>query len=367
MTQSSFCLDLGDVSYPVHVGQRFAEHLRSKLECELQAGRYYFIFDEFIYQNLFKDNVAGDSFFEDKILIPARKGNKTFYAAMRVFSDLESRNISRDSVVVAIGGGVVGDLAGFVASCWYRGVKLVHVPTTLLSAVDSCVGGKTAINFKSTVNAVGTYHHPETIFIDTDLLLNLPAREISSGFAEIVKYAALGETEIERILESGSEINSETLAELVTYSLKCKARFVSNDIREGSKRLFLNFGHTIGHALEFSTIFNGEEQLRHGEGVALGMVAICHICKELGLLSEAEVQRMERLLTSVGLALRFPAAQVGLSREELIDRVASLAFKDKKRKQDALRLIVLNGWGRPEIYETSDWNLVSAGASRVIV
>ena len=140
-------------------------------------------------------------------VLPGKKNNKSFYAVLKVFEFLEKNNISRDATIVAVGGGVVGDLAGFVASCWYRGVDLIHIPTTLLSAVDSCLGGKTAINFRNTVNAIGSYHHPKAIFIDTKILLELPQREISSGYGEIIKYGMLGCTGITEIL---SDVNFDS-------------------------------------------------------------------------------------------------------------------------------------------------------------
>ena len=364
----TFCfeIDLQEARYPVMVSERIILDLKAALnELDVEQN-FYFIFDEFVLDNLLPESVIEDPFYSNRTVIPARKNNKTFYAAMRVFADLEAKNISRDVTVVAVGGGVIGDLSGFVASCWYRGVNLIHVPTTLLAAVDSCVGGKTALNFKSTVNAVGTYHHPCAIMIDTSLLLGLPNREVSSGFGEIIKYAALGEQEVETLLSS-SNIDHASLAKLIGLSLKCKERFVIGDVKEGAKRLFLNFGHTIGHAVEFSTVFNGEEQLRHGEGVSLGMIAIFHISIELGLLCYEELERLVLMIQRFSLPTVFHASQVGLSREELILRVTNLAFKDKKRTREKLRLVVLNGWGNPEIYETPDRELIAHGVSKIII
>ena len=178
---------------------------------------------------------------------------------MRVFADLYKKNVSRETTIIAVGGGVIGDLAGFIASCWYRGVNLIHIPTTLLAAVDSCVGRKTAINFRNTVNAVGTYHHPVSILIDTDLLNSLPDREIASGFGEIIKYSTLGANQITKILEEGRDKSLQQLSKLISLCLKEKEKLVRGDVKESSNRLFLNFGHTIGHAIEFSTFFNGTE------------------------------------------------------------------------------------------------------------
>ena len=361
-------IDLGEVRYPVFIGKQLLPTLADRFAEYGGKGQPYFIIDEFIYEALFTElqsvihSLGGDLF-----CIPAGKSNKTFAAAMSVFSDLDKKNISRDTTIIAIGGGVVGDLAGFVASCWYRGVSLIHVPTTLLSAVDSCLGGKTALNFRRTVNAVGTYHHPVSILVDISLLNKLPEREVASGFGEIIKYSALGATEITSILDLGKSAAIDKLGELIGLSLKEKERFVRNDVSESSNRLFLNFGHTIGHAIEFATVFNGAESLRHGEGVALGMVAIFKICIKLGLLEAKDLERLKRLLEEHGLPVVFHSNSIDMTRERLIEKVVGLAFKDKKRTSKALRLVVLNGWGNPMLYPTDDASLIAFGVREVIV
>ena len=297
MNYESLIIDLGEVTYPVFIGQGLLVNLAEMLEPIIAGTDFFVIVDENIHR-LYGDVLAKGvgSGKADFFVIKAGKNNKTFSAAMRIFAELDAKNISRDSTIIAIGGGVVGDLAGFVASCWYRGTNLVHIPTSLLAAVDSTLGGKTAINFKKTVNAVGSYHHPKAIVIDTDLLMSLPAREISSGFGEIIKYAAIGNHEIRERLTFLSEMSSAELSWYVSKSLRTKEQFVCNDVQEGSKRLFLNFGHTIGHAIEFSTVVNGVEMLRHGEGVALGMLAVFYISERLGFLNEKDIDWLTRSL-----------------------------------------------------------------------
>jgi 3-dehydroquinate synthase len=362
-----FKIDLGSEKYFVDIGEEIFANLNNYLIQYKPGGEVVFIVDEYIQKNYFSINSLiwknRDYYF---YVLPGKKNNKTFYAALKVFEYLEDNNISRDATVVAVGGGVVGDLAGFVASCWYRGVDLIHIPTTLLSAVDSCVGGKTAINFRNTVNAIGSYHHPKAILIDTKILLELPPREISSGFGEIIKYGMLGCTEITEILLDVNFDSSKRIAELVELSLKEKERFVNGDIKESSNRLYLNFGHTIGHSIEFSTIFNGEETLRHGEGVGLGMIAIFRIGIKLGYLSEKDLELLKDLLLKLKLPISFRASQVGIKRESLVERVVSLCFKDKKRTKNDLRLILLDGIGKPFIYKTSDRGLISLGVEEVI-
>ena len=363
-----FNIDLGSVKYPVRISDDIFKNLENYLLKANPLGTFVFIVDEFIYENYFLKNA---SIFEKECfffyIVSGKKNNKSFYSALKVFEYLDFKNISRDSTIIAVGGGVVGDLAGFVSSCWYRGVDLIHIPTTLLSAVDSCLGGKTAINFRDTVNAVGSYHHPKEILIDTQILLALPSREISSGFGEIIKYGMIGCERIVSILQNKDFELSASLDELIELSLKEKERFVKDDIKETSNRLFLNFGHTIGHAIEFSTIFNGEETLRHGEGVGLGMLAIFRIAIELNYLVEDDLKLLRSLLSKFSLPVSYSATSLGLSRDALVDRVVSLCLKDKKRVKSDLRLILLEGIGNPVIYKTSDEELIAKGIREVIL
>jgi len=362
-------INLGNsIEYPVLIDGNIVKNLQYHLKEHNIEGELYFIIDQYIfdkYKDLFFDKYNGYS--ANYKIVPAKKNNKTFFSALQIFADLDRKNISRDTTIIAVGGGVIGDLAGFVASCWYRGVNLIHIPTTLLAAVDSCVGGKTAINFRRTVNAIGTYHHPKCIFIDTALLKELPLREIRSGLGEIIKYAAIGGCEIKNLIDKSKCIEDLNIESLIAYSLTEKERYVRNDIGESANRLFLNFGHTIGHAIEFATFYDGEETLRHGEGVALGMVAIFRICISLNLLKENDLTWLKGTLDKIGLPCSFSANKVGMSAMDLQDRINSLCFKDKKRTSDFLRLVLLNGVGSPMIYKTNDSELISLGIREVII
>lgn len=349
------------------VGDDLFRNLDTVLTQIVDDKNLYFIIDHLVYENYgsyFSQVLRAKN--RHCLVVRGGKSNKTFASAMKIFADLEAKNISRDVVIVAVGGGVVGDLAGFVASCWYRGVELIHIPTTFLAAVDSSLGGKTALNFRQTVNAIGTYHHPLAILIDTSVLLELPARELASGFAEVIKYGVLGSEEIMALLEFSETTNTQTLSRLIALSLREKEKFVSGDVKESGERLFLNFGHTIGHAIESSTVFNGEETLRHGEGVALGMVAIFRICAELGFIEDSEIERIKMLLTRHGLPTFFPAKSVSQHRGALVELIIERTFKDKKRTQNGLRLVLIRGWGLPELKVTSDSELIRAGVEEVI-
>lgn len=351
----------------VIVGDEVFSNLLELLRRNARNENFYFILDELIYK---KYQSTFEHVFKQKnvnyFLIRAGKSNKTFASAMRVFADLDNRNIARDVAIVAVGGGVVGDMAGFVASCWYRGVELIHIPTTFLAAVDSCLGGKTALNFRHTVNAVGTYHHPSAILIDTGVLTELPEREISSGFGEVIKYAVLGSSEIMSALDANEEINSHSMEVFVTNSLREKEALVLGDVEESNKRMFLNFGHTIGHAIEFSTIYNGAEVFRHGEGVGLGMLAAFRICVILGYLKESDLKRLRGLLLKYNLPVSVDSRAFMYSRDSLVELIIESVFKDKKRTSGGLRLILLDGLGNPFIHHTSDKELIRAGVLEVI-
>lgn len=362
-----FKIDLGSVSYPVIIGSGILKTLMEHIDILSPTGSVVILIDETVAELYAGQLEVWREAGRVKIyVIPGGKNNKSFYAALKIFEFLDFNNISRDSTIVAIGGGVVGDMAGFVASCWYRGVRLIHIPTTLLSAVDSCVGGKTAINFRSTVNAVGTYHHPCGILIDKDLMLSLPKREISSGFGEIIKYSRIGADHITKLLEQGGIEKLDQIDVLIKYSLQEKEKFVHDDIGELGNRLYLNFGHTIGHAIEFSTVFNGEETLRHGEGVGLGMLAIFRISEKLGFLDNLHIKNLQETLVKYGLPISIKSEDYGIDRKNLVQRIIDLCFKDKKRTSTDLRLILTDRNFDPFIYKTSDKELIRHGVLEVV-
>jgi 3-dehydroquinate synthase len=363
----NFKIDLGSVNYPVTIDNNILNDLDNHINKIKPSGSIVILIDDSVAKLREKslNEWQNDARYHIYV-VPGGKNNKSFYSVLKIFEYLDLNNISRDSTIVAIGGGVIGDMGGFIASCWYRGIALIHVPTTLLSAVDSCVGGKTAINFRSTVNAVGTYHHPCAILIDMDMMYALPDREIKSGFGEIIKYACIGADHIKKILEESKLENLDQLATLIHYSLKEKERFVCDDIGEKANRLFLNFGHTIGHAIEFSTVFDGEETLRHGEGVALGILAIFRICVKLGFLQEIHIDSLKQMLIKYGLPIDINSQSYGIDRANLIERIVDLCFKDKKRVMNELRLILINSDFNPFIHKTNNRKLIEYGVMEVV-
>lgn len=368
MTATTYDVDLVEATYPVTVGPILSS-LDKHIEAVYAGEKILIVIDDFIdkrYGAILYPSLA-QKYDVTTHVIRGGKDSKTFSSVLEIFNVLEDGNFSRDSLLLGVGGGVVGDMAGFAASCWYRGMRLIHMPTTLLSAVDSCLGGKTAINLKSTVNAIGSYHHPISILIDTSIIRALPGREIRSGIGEIVKYAAISSEPIAKALEESSA--SEVLQNIdwfILESLKIKESFVLGDINEGNKRLHLNFGHTLGHAIEFGTILNGEETLRHGEAVALGMVAIFRISVSLGYLSEHKVQWLKGILNKFGLPISYSAKSINMEAKELLEVCMSLVVKDKKRLVDGLRLIILHDIRKPFIYKTNDLDLLEVGFREII-
>lgn len=283
----------------------------------------------------------------------AGKQNKTVSAAIKIYELLESNNLSRDSTIIAIGGGVIGDLAGFVASTYLRGMNLIHVPTTITAMIDSSIGGKVAINFRKTINAIGNYYHPILNVVDLDFIKTLPLRELKSGLAEIIKCAIIADKNLFMYLKTQSDAvfkrEEEVLRYIMSRAIEIKLEHVTGDVQEQGKRLKLNYGHTLGHAIEVSTSVLGEVY-RHGEGVALGMVGATYIAhKHFGWDKEI-LRNHEDILRLYDLPIRVDAPSIGFDRSTLIEDCMANVYKDKKRKDSKLRFILPRDIGRCEVY-----------------
>ncbi len=271
-------------------------------------------------------SAAGASPF--KVVVEAGENSKSLSVFERVCGEIMENDFSRADCVVALGGGVVGDLAGFAASTILRGVTLVQVPTTLLSQVDSSVGGKTAVNLSCGKNLVGTFYQPSAVIIDMDTLSTLPQREMACGMAEIIKYAAIRDKEMgERLLDGDYE-----LADIVARCCEIKAEIVVNDERDTGERMLLNFGHTIGHAVEN---YYGYGTLSHGAAVAIGMCIMTEYAEKMGYTKKGTLDIIKALNEKYGLP-------TGCGhRAEL----AGAAGHDKKRKGDSLSIVLVREMG----------------------
>jgi len=277
------------------------------------------------------------------LVLPPGESEKTLARFGEVIDALADLRASRDATVVALGGGVVGDLAGFAAACWMRGVAFVQLPTTLLAMVDSSVGGKTAVDLPHGKNLVGAFHQPSAVIADIETLTTLPIRELRAGLAEVVKYGAIRDPEFFAWVEAHSGAllgrDPEALAEAVERSCQHKAGIVARDEHEQGERALLNFGHTFGHALETA---GGYGALLHGEAVAIGMLMAARLSAALGHAPPEDAERLSHLLTRLGLPL-FPRGDADPAQ------LLELMRLDKKVVSGKLRLILWRGVGRAEI------------------
>jgi 3-dehydroquinate synthase len=272
------------------------------------------------------------------VRLPDGEQYKTMQYMGRVLDVLVANRFGRDCLVLALGGGVIGDLAGFAAACYQRGVAFAQMPTTLLAQVDSSVGGKTGVNHPGGKNMIGAFHQPSVVFADTSTLRTLPLRELRAGLAEVVKYGLVFDIDflgwIEKNVDALLGLDPAALARAIHRSCELKAEVVRRDEREAGDRALLNLGHTFGHAIETAT---GYTQWLHGEAVATGMVIAADMSARLGLLPAVDVQRVRDLLQRIGLPVEAP--RFGAQRALDCMRI------DKKVKSGRIRLVLLEKLG----------------------
>jgi 3-dehydroquinate synthase len=287
-----------------------------------------------------------------RIVVPAGEGSKSFATFERVCEEIIAARIERGDLAIALGGGVIGDLAGFAAACVRRGIDFVQVPTTLLAQVDSSVGGKTGINSRHGKNLIGAFHQPVLVVADTALLDTLPSREFRAGYAEVAKYGLLGDADFFAWLEvNGPEIAAGGPAREHAIAVCCRAKaaIVARDERETGERALLNLGHTFGHALEAGCGFSG--RLLHGEAVALGMVMAFDFSVRKGLAHGQDAGRVRAHLAAMGLPTHVREVPGGVpGADALMDLIA----QDKKVKRGALTFILVRGIGQAFIETNVD-------------
>ncbi|MCS6771465.1 MAG: 3-dehydroquinate synthase [Kiritimatiellae bacterium] len=303
-------VDLGPRSYPIRIGRNALEDLPALCRERIRADRMLLVSDDTV-DALYGDRVVSllesAGFRVARVRVPPGEETKSIHWFGRLCEAAAEARLDRHSAVVALGGGVIGDLAGFVAASYARGVKLVQVPTTLLAMVDSAVGGKTGVNLPQGKNLVGAFHQPSLVVADLELLRTLPARELTAGLAEVVKYGVIRDADffayLEQHMESIRAGDLEILERVVARSCEIKAAVVGADERESGERAILNFGHTVGHALEQAT---GYSALLHGEAVAIGMDFAARLSVRLTHLPAADAGRIRALLRRAGLPTEPP-------------------------------------------------------------
>lgn len=336
-------LDLGERGYPIHIGSGLLA--RTDLMAPHIGGRRVAIVTNTTVGPLYLEPLRATLAAYDPLAITLPDGEeyKTLEVLNRIFDALLASRCDRRTTLVALGGGVIGDMAGFAAACYQRGVPFIQVPTTLLAQVDSSVGGKTGVNHPLGKNMIGAFYQPRAVIIDTDTLATLPDKELSAGLAEVIKYGLIRDAEFFDWLEAGMESllarDPEALAIAIERSCRNKAEVVAADEREGGVRAILNLGHTFGHAIETGM---GYGAWLHGEAVAAGMVMAADLSRRLGLLSAEEMVRIERLVARA----RLPVAAPGQLAPE---RLRELMSVDKKILDAKLRLVLLKRIGEAVI------------------
>jgi 3-dehydroquinate synthase len=340
------------LQYPIVVEFGALGRLAALARDHAPAHAYAIVTDENVaphYLSSVEAALSSDTRQAHAVVIPAGEQHKTRERWAAVTDSLLSRAFGRDTTIVALGGGVIGDLAGFVAATYMRGVPVIQIPTTLLSMVDASVGGKTAVDTPAGKNTVGAFHPPSLVLIDPSTLGSLPRRELVSGLAEVIKHGVIadaGELDAVRAIASdllGSTTPPAAIASLIERSVRIKARVVAADEREVGLRKVLNFGHTIGHGIEAGSDYS----LLHGEAIAIGMVAEAEVAERAGIAEAGTRRSLESALEAVGLPTRLPA---DLDHK----RVLMLMQSDKKRRSGALEYAVPKRIGEM-VGESAGW------------
>jgi 3-dehydroquinate synthase len=346
-------IDLGPRSYPILIGEGLLAQ-RELMARHITARRLLVVTNPTV-AGLHLDTLRrGLAEFEISIeTVPDGERFKTLTTASRLFDALIEAHIGRDGAVVALGGGVIGDLSGFAAACYQRGIAYVQMPTTLLAQVDSSVGGKTGVNHAAGKNLIGAFHQPLCVISDTATLRTLPERELRSGLAEVIKCALICDAAflgwLEAHLQDLLERDPQALEHAIKRSCEIKAEIVSRDEREQGPRALLNLGHTFAHAIESAT---GYADWLHGEAVAAGLLVAASLSARLGWLAPADLDRVRTLLSRAGLPLAAPAIGSAQALEHM--------QRDKKVRAGHIRLILLRNLGHAEITDQYDQAALSA-------
>jgi len=357
-------VELGERGYDIHVGPGLIAHAGEYLKPLLRRDRVAIVTDETVARHHLPTLTASldaSGIAHDEIILPPGEGTKSFAQLEKLTEWLLETGVERGDLVIALGGGVIGDLTGFAASILRRGVDFAQIPTTLLSQVDSSVGGKTGINTRQGKNLAGAFHQPRIVLVDTDALKTLPMRDLLAGYAEVVKYGLINDRDFFDWLEANVDAIKEGDDAARTYAIvkscEAKAAIVAADERESNVRALLNLGHTFGHALEAATGFSNK--LVHGEGVAVGMALAFDYSVRLGLCPSQDAVRVHRHLERVGLPCRLADVPGPLPDA---DGLIALMAQDKKVVDGKLTFILVRGIG--EAFITRD---AEPGALRALL
>ncbi|EMR13934.1 3-dehydroquinate synthase [Methylophaga lonarensis MPL] len=346
---------LGKRSYPIYIGQGILEN--SELYAAHIRGKEVLIVTNETIAPLYLqalENALSDQYRVESVILPDGEQYKTLSVMNRIFDRLLELKFSRQVTLIALGGGVIGDMTGFAAACYQRGVPFIQVPTTLLSQVDSSVGGKTAVNHELGKNMIGAFYQPQCVIADTATLATLEARQLSSGIAEVIKYGLINDAEffdwLEQHLPALKALDPEALASAIARSCQDKAAIVADDEHERGVRALLNLGHTFGHAIETGT---GYGNWLHGEAIAVGMLMAADLSQRLGWLPTETVERIRAILQAAALPVEAPSE---MTEQQFMDLMAV----DKKVQEGVIRLILLRGIGQAVISDDYEAAQLSA-------
>ncbi|WP_413204294.1 3-dehydroquinate synthase [Rhodospirillum sp. A1_3_36] len=369
-------VSLADRSYPIHIGVGLVERAGALIAPVLKRPRVFIVTDETVgglyLESLLKSlDTAGIR--HDHVVLPAGEGTKSFAQLEALLETLLAARVERSTTLVALGGGVIGDLTGFAAAILLRGVDFVQIPTTLLSQVDSSVGGKTGINTRHGKNLVGAFHQPRLVLADTTVLDSLPRRQLLAGYAEVVKYGVIDDPAFFGWLEKhGPELlDGDAKARIHAISTACeaKARVVAEDERESGCRALLNLGHTFGHAFEAETgygasLHNGEATLLHGEAVAMGMVLALDLSVMIGVCPPEDAARLRAHMEAVGLIV--DPRQLPGAPDWDVERLLEHMGHDKKVLDGRVTYVLARGIGQAYLCRDTDPGRVRAAMTEAV-
>jgi 3-dehydroquinate synthase len=344
-------VELGDNSYPLVVGTGLLNSVGELLIPHTKSNKVLIVSDAYVktrYMPVVLKSLKDAGLDVRTIEVPVGEESKSLVQFSRIQDSLVEHQLDRGSMLIALGGGVIGDLAGFAAAVYMRGIPYVQIPTTLQAQVDASVGGKTAINHPKGKNLIGAFHQPKLVVIDVDTLKTLPQRDIRAGLIEVIKMGVIRDEplfeRVEENLEAILNLDDTTLIEIISQACVNKAEIVAKDEKESRLRMVLNYGHTFGHALEAMTHYN---RYRHGEAVSIGMHCAAQLATNLRMFSETDFQRQRALLKRAKLPIAFPT---DLTPEALCDAM----YLDKKTLGGQLRLILPTRIGEVVIHDDVD-------------
>lgn len=338
-------VDLKEHGYPIYIEKGLLSQAAHKISAIYQGKRIMIISDDQVYSYYGEKlkSILNKKYICSEVVIPHGEASKSIHTLPGVYSELLKAGISRSDLIVALGGGVVGDLAGFVAATFLRGIKFVQIPTSILAQVDSSVGGKVAVDLPEGKNLVGAFYQPKMVLIDPDVLDTLPERYVIDGMGEVIKYGCIKDAELfHKLEEYGSfETMKEHIVDVIGTCVDIKRRVVEEDEFDTGERLLLNFGHTMGHAIEQYYQYKRES---HGEAVAIGMYQITKIAEEKGLTKSGEAERIRKVLEAYHLPV-----EAGIPMEELTGAMKL----DKKNLDNVLKVVLIHEIGDAYAYPTN--------------